>query len=163
MPTKMIFRRDASITSLTASDLGTPGEYREDEVGSIYKMVYDGNNTVADGGLVQLDSVSGTDGFTVEQAYSTTLPAVGVNNTLGTWASGTYGFVLVKGPGYCDLGENLTANFKLSPSTGGLVRNYDLATTIQGIVGRSVVSVASASALTAFASASQVFFDCEGG
>lgn len=157
---KSIFKSKLTETSTTASDLGTLGEYRIDEAGSIYKLVSTGASVI-DGGLCQYDSVSGTDGYTVEPCYSTTLPGACVNNQGRTLAAGLACFLLVRGPGYCDLGENLTANFVLSPSTGGLVRNYDLATTIQGIVGRSIVSVASSAALTAMASASQVYFNCE--
>ncbi len=91
-----IFRRPVTDTSLTASDLGTPGEYRHESDGRMYQLVQAGS-TVAAGAVLQLDAVSASVGYIVDQAVGSDFPLRGINNSGVSLASSAYFFALVRG------------------------------------------------------------------
>ncbi len=96
MSFKGVFRRDVTESSATESDLGTVGELRYETDGRTYRLVKAGA-AVADGQLVQLDSVSGSTGYTVEGVHLRETPVFGVNQMGQSVAAAGYFFCLVKG------------------------------------------------------------------
>lgn len=93
---KTIFRRDVTESSTTESDLGNVGELREETDGRVYRLVQAGAS-VADGGIVQLDSVSASTGVIVEPPHAELTPIYGANQMGQSVAANGYFFVLVKG------------------------------------------------------------------
>jgi hypothetical protein len=91
-----IFRRNVTDTSTVASDLGTPGEYRIESDGRKYQLVQAGS-TVAIGAVLQLDAVSASVGYIVDENVGSNFPLRGINNTGASHAANAYFFALVRG------------------------------------------------------------------
>lgn len=91
-----IFRRPVTDTSTLASDLGTPGEYRHESDGRKYQLVQAGS-TIAIGAVLQLDAVSASVGYIVDENVGSNFPLRGINNTGASHAANAYFFALIKG------------------------------------------------------------------
>lgn len=91
-----IFRRPVTDTSTLASDLGTPGEYRIESDGRKYQLVQAGS-TIAAGAVLQLDAVSASVGYIVDENVAVNYPFRGLNMAGASHAAGAYFFALVKG------------------------------------------------------------------
>ncbi len=117
---KSIFRRTLSETSATAADLGTPGETREDsKTGSKHRLVYLAG-AVTSGHVLQFDSLSGGDGYTVVSQYSNNVKGAGVQNQAGSnLGSGIYCWAQYAGIGSCSVSASYAANLHLAATTGG--------------------------------------------
>jgi len=92
-----LFRGNVTATSLTASDLGTPGEYRIESDGNKYKL-YRSGTTLAINTPVQKDSASISEtNFVVENLYTSNVPLAGFWTQQLTLASDVYFFGLIRG------------------------------------------------------------------
>jgi hypothetical protein len=116
-----LYRRDVSVTSLTASDLGTPGDYRT-EGAKVYQLVY-ANVSLSHGAPYQYESAtSGTDGYKVGVVHNTTTKADGVYNAgTASCAASTYFWGQVRGVGAVLASTTLASNVAARGSTGGVV------------------------------------------
>lgn len=93
-----IFRRGVSETSTLVQDLGVLGDIRQEADGKMYRLVKAGA-ALANGQLVQLDSVSGTgtSPWMVEGAHASTVPVFGARQA-GSVAAAGFCFVQCQGP-----------------------------------------------------------------
>jgi len=139
---KIIFRRALSETSTTASDLGTPGEIRYDTAGNKYRLVYLVGSCIH-GGVLQYNSLSGNDGYSVLANAQTVIRPAGVQNqALTSLTTGVYCWAQVAGMGSVSVLASYAANLNLAVSTAGLVSiagNH--ATAVGRWVGHTVQSV----------------------
>jgi hypothetical protein len=119
---KVIFRRALSETSATASDLGTPGEVREDTAGNKYRLVYMAA-AATHGQVLRYDYASGTDGYSViPNDQSKEVAAVaGVQNQAGTnLATGIYCWAQYKGYGSVSVAASYDTGLALAVASAGL-------------------------------------------
>lgn len=97
----------------TVNDYQTPGAVRRD--GQVtYRLCKAGTTigTNAASCMLMLDSVSGSDGYTVESLISSTCGLFGINKTEATVAAGEYFWAQVGGP--CSIETNYTTNVALA-------------------------------------------------
>ncbi len=154
---KTIFRRALSETSATASDLGTPGEIRDDtKTGKKYRLVYLAASAV-DGAVLQFHSASGTNGYTVIVNAQTANGQAGVQNqALLSQTSDVYCWAQIQGMGSMSCAASI-ASFQniLATNAGGTT----VATTVNNIgprvIGYAIASVTTGNQL--------VFIDMAGG
>lgn len=145
---KTIFRRGTGETSLTASDLGTPGELRIEPDSRQYRLVSVGSAVAtADGPqMIQLDSVSASVGYVVEPAHSSLVPLYGVYNATAALATGAYFWCMVRGSvgiGGVEVGSDVSmaANIALMFNTDvrlETVRGIATGAGWAGIVGQNI-------------------------
>lgn len=130
---KMIHRGAITDTSTVAGYLGATGDYRV-EGGKLYQLCLSGT-TIASVGVntwLQLDSVAGSTGYTVEELAATTCPVYAVNNSGAAIATATYFWALRRGIYACD---SLHVNTTTVAANSLVVLNSDsvvvaLATTV---------------------------------
>jgi len=149
---KHVFLGAVSDTSTDVNDLGgTGGEIRQ-EGNNTFRLCY-ALETLAGGMPVQLDTSSGTDGFSVERPTNTTIPAFAVYNQLGTTTltTGVYFWGQQKGIGMVLNGAaTVNSYIPVVASTAGIVSN----TSANGSMGHSFASIAAAATAT-------IKIDCE--
>lgn len=113
---KGIYRRALSETSTTASDLGTPGEIRQDTAGNMYRLVKI-MGAATHGHVLQFDYGSGTDGYSVivNNQSKNKFVVAGVNNQAGTnLATGIYCWAQYKGYGSVSMSGSYDSGLPLA-------------------------------------------------
>jgi hypothetical protein len=92
----------------TASDMQQPGALRRETDGKVYRLCKCGATIASVGAaaFVQLDSESGTDGYTVEKLTASTVPLFGINKTGAAIATGEYFWLQVGGA--CAVDSDMT-------------------------------------------------------
>jgi hypothetical protein len=97
---------DLTSHSTDVTQFGQPGEIYRDTNGKEYRLVKCGASIPSSGNgcILQLDSVSGTDGYTVEPAHASSVPVFGFNKTGASISAGEYFWAQVKGPVALDSG-----------------------------------------------------------
>jgi hypothetical protein len=99
---KQVFRGPLSETATVASQLGTPGEWRADASGNLFRLFQVGSITLGPCAAVFLDSTSGSNGFRVEPATLVSYGANGFANQINStqaYATGVYFWAQVYGIG----------------------------------------------------------------
>lgn len=131
---KFIQNNQVSVTSATARLVGTPGELRYDSDGKVYKCCLVVKSTLSRYLIAALDSVSGTDGYSIRPTAATSNMVVGINAFNQDVTTGSYLWVLQKGliswsgtvtSSGRKLGEDIAAVLPCTASTGGLIRILD--------------------------------------
>ena len=90
---------DISSVSTEYTKMGNPGELYKDVDGKTYKLCLAGASIASVGSptILQLDSVSGSTGYTVEPCAASTTPVYGFNKTGASVAAGSYFYAQVGG------------------------------------------------------------------
>lgn len=92
---KDIFRRHVTVTDTVESNLGVVGELRAEGT-NLYRL-FQAGASIADGGLLQLDTVSASAGYIVEPAILPDQPIHAVNQCGTSVPDAGYFFGQVKG------------------------------------------------------------------
>jgi hypothetical protein len=142
----------------TASDFQQPGAFRRETDGKSYRLCKAGVSLGTDGAscMLQLDSVSGTDGYTVESMVASTTPLFGINATGATVAAGEYFWAQVGGP--ITITSNYTTNVALAVNAGVYMQaNFRMSSAVAGhLCGISPAAIATNAT-------GVVILDCIGG
>lgn len=119
---KKIFRGGVSETSLTASDLGTPGEMRQEHA-KLYQLVQGTVSFDVGIGYQYQNAITGTEGYIVGANHNISAAANGVYNAQTvSVVSNAYFWGQVNGVGAVMMGAaSLASNILCRASTAGLV------------------------------------------